>query len=255
MKRVLFLLMAIVALASSSASAQIISGVKGSLASRNSQGGVIKITEDEGTKQAVHVVEKNTKRPEKADGYRFVIFYDNEQFADERARDALAKFRSNYKSVSSYLSSEAPSFRIVVGDCFTYEDVAILRNLIGDDYPDAALSDARIPYKVLCRIKGQNRMKIERSGVVTGGIYNIRLASGDFDGNGTLLETNPVYAKIIAINNATLPYTVTLDKTLNATEALVEQACRHICPWQGAYGNYSHAEGNRTKAIGRAQHV
>lgn len=162
--------MAIVALASSSASAQIISGVKGSLASRNSQGGVIKITEDEGTKQAVHVVEKNTKRPEKADGYRFVIFYDNEQFADERARDALAKFRSNYKSVSSYLSSEAPSFRIVVGDCFTYEDVAILRNLIGDDYPDAALSDARIPYKVLCRIKGQNRMKIERSGVVTGGI-------------------------------------------------------------------------------------
>lgn len=170
MKRVLFLLMAIVALASSSASAQIISGVKGSLASRNSQGGVIKITEDEGTKQAVHVVEKNTKRPEKADGYRFVIFYDNEQFADERARDALAKFRSNYKSVSSYLSSEAPSFRIVVGDCFTYEDVAILRNLIGDDYPDAALSDARIPYKVLCRIKGQNRMKIERSGVVTGGI-------------------------------------------------------------------------------------
>lgn len=170
MKRVLFLLIATMALGATSVSAQIISGVKNSIASRNSQGGFVKITEDEGTKLAVQIVENKTKRPEKTDGYRFVIFYDNEQFADERASEALKEFRSRYKSVTSYLSSEAPSFRIVVGDCFTYEDVAILRNLIGDDYPDAALSDARIPYKVLCRIKGENRMKIERSGVVTGGI-------------------------------------------------------------------------------------
>ena len=73
--------------------------------------------------------------------------------------------------------------------------------------------------------------------------------------NGTLLGTNPVYAKIIARNFKTLPYTITLDKTLNATEALVSQACRHICPYQGAYGDYSHAEGRYTKAVGRSQHV
>lgn len=170
MKRVLFLFVTFSVLALASASAQNIAAVRSAIASTNKQGGFVHVAEDEGVKSAIATVESKTSTPAKADGYRFVIFYDNEQFADERAMRALSTFRSRFKDISSYLSSESPSFRIVVGDCFTYEDIAVVRHRIGGSYPNAALSDAKIPYRVLCRIKGENRMKIERSGVEIGGV-------------------------------------------------------------------------------------
>ena len=165
MKRVVFSLVAIFALAITTASAQRIAPVKQMLAKSTDEGGVVLITEDEGMQSAIATVEEDMRTPSKAFGYRLLIFYDNEQFADERAARALSHFRARYKNIGSYLSPESPSFRVLVGDCFTQEEVAILRHRIIDEYPEASISDAEIPYRILCRI-----MKIERSGVVTGGV-------------------------------------------------------------------------------------
>ena len=193
MKRVLFLVVAILAVALTSASAQHISNVRSSIGRTAANGGVVTITEDEGVKTAIAKVEAKTSTPSKAPGYRFVIYYDNEQYADERAAKELRKFRAKFKDVTSYISSESPSFRVVVGDCFNYEDVAIVRNHIIDDYPDAALSDASIPYRVLCRIKGTNRMRIERNGYVMGGIEldDITYDELDLEGNVVTATETP----------------------------------------------------------------
>ena len=193
MKRVLFLVVAIFAVALTSASAQKISNVRSSIGRTAANGGVVTITEDEGVKTAISKVEAKTSTPSKAPGYRFVIYYDNEQYADERAAKELRKFRAKFKNVTSYISSESPSFRVVVGDCFNYEDVAIVRNHIIDDYPDAALSDASIPYRVLCRIKGTNRMRIERNGYVMGGIEldDITYDELDLEGNVVTATETP----------------------------------------------------------------
>ena len=163
------MVVAALTLALSSASAQYISTVRNSLEHAATSGGVVTITEDEGVKSAVAKVEANTATPSKAQGYRLVVYYDNQQYADERAAKVLSQFRAKFKDVTSYITSESPSFRVVVGDCFNYEEAAIVRNRIIDDYPDAAICDASIPYRVLCQIKGTNHLRIERNGQPVGG--------------------------------------------------------------------------------------
>ncbi len=170
MKRVLFLVVTAMMLMHVCASAQRISYVKSSLTSNGAGGASISIVEDEGVKQAVSLIESKTSTPSKVQGYRFVIFHDSEQFANERASRALNTFRRMFKSVSSYLSVESPTFRILVGDCYNHDDVAVVRNKIEEEYPDAALAEAQIPLRFLLRYQGQNNMLIERNGVVTGGI-------------------------------------------------------------------------------------
>ena len=202
MKRVLFLVVAIFAVALTSASAQKIANVRSSIGHTAANGGVVTITEDEGVKTAISKVEAKTSTPSKAPGYRFVIYYDNEQYADERAAKELRKFRAKFKEVTSYISSESPSFRVVVGDCFNYEDVAIVRNHIIEDYPDAALSDASIPYRVLCRIKGTNRMRIERNGYVMGGIELDDITYDELDLEGNVVTATETPAEEATVEEA-----------------------------------------------------
>ena len=170
MKRAIFLMIVSALMCSMGASAQRISYVKNTLASEGANGATITIIEDEGVKQAVALIESRTSTPSTVSGYRFVIFHDSEQFANERASRALNAFRKIFKGTSSYLAVESPMFRIVVGDCYNHEDVAILRNKIDDVYPDAALCEAKVPLRFLLRYQGQNNMLIERSGVVSGGV-------------------------------------------------------------------------------------
>lgn len=170
MKRVFFIFVALCLSSIFGVSAQNIASVRNSLSVKSSTGGVISITEDEGVKSAVARIEQNGVLPAKADGYRFVIYYDNQQFADERASRVMSRFRAKYKDVTSYVDPEPPTFRVVVGDCFNYEDVAIIFNRISDDYPDAALTDAKIPYRKICNVRGANHMMIERCGDVSGGV-------------------------------------------------------------------------------------
>ena len=236
MKRVLFLVVAIFAVALTSASAQKISNVRSSIGRTAANGGVVTITEDEGVKTAISKVEAKTSTPSKAPGYRFVIYYDNEQYADERAAKELRKFRAKFKDVTSYISSESPSFRVVVGDCFNYEDVAIVRNHIIDDYPDAALSDASIPYRVLCRIKGTNRMRIERNGYVMGGIEldDITYDELDLEGNVvTATETPAEEAPAIEVSEekpAEAPAEEVVAEETPAAEVVAEEAPAEEAP-------------------------
>ena len=60
MKRVLFLVVAILAVALTSASAQHISNVRSSIGRTAANGGVVTITEDEGVKTAIAKVEAKT---------------------------------------------------------------------------------------------------------------------------------------------------------------------------------------------------
>lgn len=170
MKRVFFIIAMCLLMCGVDASAQFISSKKSSLKVRSSSGGVVTIVEDSCTMAAVARIEREVKTPAKVGGYRFVIFHDSEQFADERATKALRKFRSTVKNVTSYINVESPTYRILVGDCFDQEDVAILRQKLEDDYPDAALSEEDIPLRLLLRVEGSNYLKIERNGVVTGGV-------------------------------------------------------------------------------------
>ena len=108
MKRVLFLVVALLAVALTSASAQHIANVRSSIGRTAANGGVVTITEDEGVKTAIAKVEEKTSTPSKASGYRFVIYYDNEQYADERAAKELRKFRAKFKDITSLKKSCQP---------------------------------------------------------------------------------------------------------------------------------------------------
>lgn len=226
MKRALFLVVAMLAMALTGASAQHIANVRSSIGRSAANGGVVKISEDDGVKTAISRVEATTSTPAKAPGYRFVIYYDNTQYADERAAKVLSKFRSKFKDITSYISSESPSFRVVIGDCFTYEDVAIIRNRIIDDYPDAALSDASIPYRVLCRIKGANRMRIERSGYVTGGVEleDIFYEEVDLEGNVVSAAETPAEEAEAAVEVPAVEVAVEAAVEVPAVEVAVEAA-------------------------------
>lgn len=153
------------------ASAQRISYMKNILASEGANQATITISEDAGVQEVVSYVEQyKTKTPAKVPGFRYVIFHDSEQFANERAARALNEFRKIYKSVSSKIDVDSPTFRVIVGDCFNYEEAAILRNKIDNMYPDAALCDDMISLRILTRYQGQNNMLVERNGVVSGGV-------------------------------------------------------------------------------------
>ena len=177
MKRVLILIAIALVACHVGASAQRISVMKNSLTAQDSKG-TITITEDEGVKQAIAIVEHKTGTPAKVPGYRLVIFHDSEQFANERASRALNGFRNVYKRVSSYLSVESPTFRVLVGDCFNRDELAILQNYLKHGYPDAAICEVDIPLRILLRVQGVNNMKINRRGVVVGGTELAQLEHG-----------------------------------------------------------------------------
>lgn len=169
MKRVFLLLVAFIVASSVCASAQRISVMKSTLTDGSATGSII-ITEDEGVQQAISYMESRTSTPSTAKGYRLVIYHDSEQFANERASRVLSSFRNVYKSISSYLSVESPTFRVLVGDCFNRDELAILQNYLKHSYPDAAISEVDLPLRILLRYQGTNNMRIERSGsVVTEG--------------------------------------------------------------------------------------
>lgn len=171
MNRGVILTIFAVVLFSFGASAQRISYVKNILASEGANQATITISEDAGVQEVVSYVEQyKTKTPAKVPGFRYVIFHDSEQFANERAARALNEFRKIYKSVSSKIDVDSPTFRVIVGDCFNYEEAAILRNKIDNMYPDAALCDDMISLRILTRYQGQNNMLVERNGVVSGGV-------------------------------------------------------------------------------------
>lgn len=106
------------------------------LESREADGAHIKIAQEASVTEAVRATEA-AMQINKINGYRIVIYFDNEQYANDRATSVLNSFRDKYPNINSYLVYESPYFKVSVGDCVTMEEAIILLNTIIGDYPKA----------------------------------------------------------------------------------------------------------------------
>ena len=144
-------IMAIVA-SVASASAQNISTKRSMLEMRSTNGSKITIVEDFNTQEAIMAVE-TIESNRTILGYRVVLFYDNAQFAQDRANQTLERFKKEYPEINAYLVYEKPYFKVSVGDCLTAEEALILRNKIITSYPGAFTRRDNISYADLGNVR------------------------------------------------------------------------------------------------------
>lgn len=170
MRRGVLLVLLAVVMCSLGASAQRVTMLTNQLAKSADNGASINISQDEGVSGAVSYMENRNGTPAKVSGYSFVIFHASGQFANESASSALNTFRKIYKSVESNIEVDSPTFKVIVGKCFSLEEAAILFNRIEDMYPDAVRTEVSVPLRILLRNQGQNNMTIERRGEVAGDV-------------------------------------------------------------------------------------
>lgn len=158
MKRLIFIVVAlVVAMASiESVEAQSLSKMRNSLAERAVDGSFVRITEDEATSSAISLIEANNKMIN-VSGYRVVIYFDNGQYANDKAAQVLSGFRSRYPHINAYLVYESPYFKVSVGDCLTMEEAVILMNTFVHDYPKAFPKRENIKLSQLCNVRVPSR--------------------------------------------------------------------------------------------------
>lgn len=135
-----------------SASAQNISTMRSMLEMRSINGSKITIVEDFNTQEAIMAVE-TAEANRTVLGYRVVLFYDNAQFAQDRANETLERFKKEYPEINAYLVYEKPYFKVSVGDCLTAEEALILRNKIINSYPGAFTRRDNISYAELGNVR------------------------------------------------------------------------------------------------------
>ena len=135
-----------------SASAQNISTKRSMLEMRSTNGSKITIVEDFNTQEAIMAVE-TIESNRTILGYRVVLFYDNAQFAQDRANQTLERFKKEYPEINAYLVYEKPYFKVSVGDCLTAEEALILRNKIIKSYPGAFTRRDNISYADLGNVR------------------------------------------------------------------------------------------------------
>lgn len=118
------------------ASAQSVASQRNRLAKQDVSGNVVSVYEESAAAAAVSAVDGKVK-PSKVSGYRVVIYFNNGQYAGDKAQSVLAGFRSKYPGINAYLVYESPYFKVSVGDCLSMEEAIILMNSINGDYPKA----------------------------------------------------------------------------------------------------------------------
>ncbi len=118
------------------ADAQSVSHKIAELGHRTAEGAHVAVAEQQEVTDLVKYTESQT-RFSKLNGYRIVIYFDNEQYAQNRAASALSSFRNKYPHINAYLVYESPYFKVSVGDCINMEEAVILLNEIIGDYPTA----------------------------------------------------------------------------------------------------------------------
>lgn len=134
--RNIFLIMILLAAVAAEASAQSVSRVRSRLAEMSAAGGRVTVTEDESTAAAVRQSDLRVKSSE-VRGYRVVIFFDNGQYASDKAKAVKKSFTEKFPSVNAYMIYENPYFKVSVGDCLTMEEAVILMNRVGGEFPTA----------------------------------------------------------------------------------------------------------------------
>ena len=101
---------------------------------------------------AATIINKNLwVAPTVLDGYRIVIFMENSQTARREAVSAQRTFAGLHMGESSYLSYEAPYFKVTVGNFTSQEEAAIALNRIQKTFPNAFVAHARINIKELAK--------------------------------------------------------------------------------------------------------
>lgn len=136
----------------SSVAAQNISTMRSMLEMRSANGSEITIVEDHSTQEAVMAVEAMGSKGSVL-GYRVVLFYDNAQFAQDRANEIMEQFKKEYPEINAYLVYEKPYFKVSVGDCLSAEEALMLRNKLIGSYPGAFTRRDNISYVELGNVR------------------------------------------------------------------------------------------------------
>lgn len=117
-------------------SAQSVASQRNRLSQHDASGGSVTVYEESAAAAAISTIDAKVK-PSKVSGYRVVIYFNNGQYAGDKAQSVLAGFRSKYPGINAYLVYESPYFKVSVGDCLSMEEAIILMNSINGDYPKA----------------------------------------------------------------------------------------------------------------------
>lgn len=149
----LMVLMASIAVATNGASAQNIRNFKHSLGMRSQQGAKVGVVEDRSTYNAVVAVEAQRQGKSSVLGFRVVLFYDDAQYAEERANEIMEELKKDYPEINSYLVYEKPYFKVSVGDCLTEEEAIMMRNMFIDKYTGAFIRRDNITLKELSNVR------------------------------------------------------------------------------------------------------
>ncbi len=150
--RKIFLIFIMLAAASAAVSAQSVSRFKSRLSEMSASGGRITVTEDESAAAAVRQSDMKHK-PTKVKGYRVVIFFDNGQYASDKAKAVMNSFGQKFPSVNAYMVYENPYFKVSVGDCLTMEEAVILMNRVSSAFPTAFPKSEEIELADLIHVK------------------------------------------------------------------------------------------------------
>ncbi|MBR2975915.1 MAG: hypothetical protein IKC57_03630 [Alistipes sp.] len=135
-----------------SASAQNIERMRSTLGLRSIDGARVDVVEDRSTQDAIAAVE-NQPTKKAVLGYRVVLFYDDAQFAHDRANDIIASFNKEYPEINSYIVYEKPYFKVSVGDCLSSEEALILRNRLIGTYSGAFVRRDSIDLATLTNVR------------------------------------------------------------------------------------------------------
>lgn len=177
--RNIFLIMILLAAVATEASAQSVSRVKSRLAEMSAAGGCVTVTEDESTAAAVRQSDLRVK-PSKVRGYRVVIFFDNGQYASDKAKTVMNSFTKTFPSINAYMIYENPYFKVSVGDCLTMEEAVILMNRVGDAFPTAFPKSEQIELSELVDVKPERSEQSSSAGD--------RLADAPADASGEAFQ-------------------------------------------------------------------
>lgn len=138
MKHLIYIVIALAAMSLSlqETQAQRIAKMRTTLSERALDGSYVDITEDASTASATASVDAQHKASE-VNGYRVVIYFDNGQYANDKAAQVISTFRNRYPHINAYLVYESPYFKVSVGDCLSMEEAVVLMNTFVHDYPKA----------------------------------------------------------------------------------------------------------------------
>lgn len=102
------------------------------------------------------------RKPDKISGYRVRIFFDNSQYARERAQHARSRFAELYPGIPVYMNYENPYFKVSVGNCVTNEEAITLWGRVKKDFETAFVTVDQIQVKAVAESPERDAPPAER---------------------------------------------------------------------------------------------